>query len=307
MRHLVRSTDLGAAEWGDVLRRFDAFIDGGIRSDLCRGKVVGTFFFQPSTRTMLCFQSALLRAGGGYVGVSGGTGLSIDKGEDLEDTVRECSSFADALVLRHPDPTAAERAARASSVPVLNAGCGSSEHAVAVAMMLCSLKHGAARPLDEMAVGFYGAPSESRVAKSLLPILGHFGVRVLVDDLGLFPFPPEVVATARANGAREIASAKLDEFVPAVDLLIVTGMSLSGVDASPEKEAALREARRVFRPIGRSDVARMKQDATLQMIKPRVSEIGREVDSDHRAKYARPEPFTEAALALFTHLVGIPV
>ncbi len=110
-KHLVYSKDIDKAGYDEILRRTEKFVEEGIPPDLCRGKVVATLFFQPSTRTMSCFQSAMLRAGGGWIGVTGADGISMGKGESLEDTIREYGSFADVITMRHPDDDSAERAA----------------------------------------------------------------------------------------------------------------------------------------------------------------------------------------------------
>src|SRR4051794_12877996 len=118
MKHIVRSQDIDRAGYDEINRRAAKFISEGIPNDLASGKVVATLFFQPSTRTMTMFQSAIIRAGGGWVGVTDESNISMGKGETLEDTIREYGSFADAIVLRHPDDDSAERAAAVSTVPL---------------------------------------------------------------------------------------------------------------------------------------------------------------------------------------------
>src|SRR3989338_6401998 len=171
LKHLVSSKDLTKEEYLEILRRFNYFMEKGISPDLARGKIVATLFFQPSTRTMNCFQSAMLRAGGGWIGVTGEKGLSMEKGETLEDTIREYSNFADCIVLRHPDDDSAERAAKVATVPVINGGSGSREHAVGTAMVICrfssSLKK-VNKSLKGAKIGLYGTPEINRVSKALV-------------------------------------------------------------------------------------------------------------------------------------------
>src|SRR6185503_13414968 len=106
-KHLLSSSDLQKADYEEILRRFEYFLERGISPDLARGKVIATLFFQPSTRTMNLFQSAAIRLGAGWIGTTSETGLSMEKGETFEDTIREYSCFADLIALRHSDDEAA--------------------------------------------------------------------------------------------------------------------------------------------------------------------------------------------------------
>ena len=311
LKHLVSSKDLKKEEYLEILRRFDYFVAKGISSDLARGKIVATLFFQPSTRTMNCFQSAMLRAGGGWIGVTGAEGLSLSKGESWEDTIREYSSFADCLVLRHPDDDSAERAAKAATVPIINGGSGSREHAVGTVMMICNLSHYLKKFKKSLAgakVGLYGTPEINRVSKALVPILGYWGIDLFIDDLGHFPLPKEVEERARQNGIKSIKYDKLDNFIGEIDLLIVTRGLQKGIipaDKFPkEKEEMILK---LYKPITKEHMKKMKPDSILSMITPLIFEIERDVDTDPRAIYVQPAYYTESALAVMTYLLGIKV
>lgn len=309
IKHLVSSKDLSKKEYLEILRRFNYFIKEGISPDLARGKIVATLFFQPSTRTMNCFQSAMLRAGGGWIGVMGEKGLSMEKGETLEETIREYSSFADCIVLRHPDDDSAERAASAAAVPIINGGSGSREHAVGTAMILCTLDYFMSKPLAGTKIGIYGTPEINRVCKALVPILGMFGVELYIDDLGIFPLPEEVEAAAKKNGIKKIQYGKLDDFLPQLDALLVTRGLQKGI-FPPDKFPKEKEEQilKLYKPVNLKQVKKMREDAVIYMIKPRIFEIDKEVDLDPRARGLRePEPFAECALAVMTYLLGIKV
>lgn len=307
-KHLIYSQDLKKEEYNEIIRRFHKFIKEGISPALCRGKIVATLFFQPSTRTMNAFQSAMLRAGGGWIGVMGEKGLSMEKGETLEETIREYSSFADCIVLRHPDDDSAERAAGAATVPIINGGSGSREHGVAAALVLPALSHYLKRPLDGLKVGIYGTPEINRVCKAMVPIFGWYGMDLIIDDLGHFPLPKEVEEKAKVGGLKSLRYDKLDNFIGEVDVLFVTRGLQKGIippdKFSKEKEELIL---RTYRPINKNDIQKMRKDAILYMMKPRIFEIEKDVDTDPRAVYARPEPYVETALATMTHLLGIAV
>ena len=310
-KHLVSSKHLKKEEYLEILRRFDYFMEHGISPDLARGKIVATLFFQPSTRTMNGFQSGMLRAGGGWIGVTSAEGISMGKGESWEDTIREYSNFSDCIVIRHPDDDSADRAAAVSTVPIINGGSGSREHAVGTITMICLLSHYLKKfkkSLKGAKVGLYGTPEINRVSKAMVPILGYWGIDLFIDDLGHFPLPKEVEEAARKNGIKSLKYDKLNNFIGEIDLLIVTrglqkGIIPEGKFPKEKEEMILK----LFKPITKGHMKKMKPDSILSMITPLIFEIERDVDADPRAIYAQPGHFTESSLAVMTYLLGIKV
>jgi len=307
-KHLVHSYDWSKQEYEEILRRFNKFVKKGIPNNLLKGKVVATLMFQPSTRTMNMFQAGMIKAGGGWIGVNNQDAISMGKGESLEDTIMEYCSFADCIVLRHPDDDSAERAASAATVPFINGGSGSSDLGMAGASMLCNLSYFFKRPFENVKVGLYGTPEINRLIKSFIPILGMFGANLVIDDLGYFPLPKEIEEKALANGLKSLKYDKLDNFIEDVDILLVTrglqkGIIPEGKFPKEKEEMVMKR----FRPINKDDMKRLKKDAILYMIKPRIFEVEKDVDSDPRAVYARPEPFNEIAVALMSYVLGANV
>jgi len=306
-KHLIWSKDFTKEEYDLVLARAEKFVREGISPDIARGKIVATLFFQPSTRTMTSFQTAMLRAGGGWVGVTGTQGISMEKGEDLEDTIRTYSGYVDCIALRHPDDDSAEIAARASRVPVINGGSGSKEHGVGAALMLQNMNHYLGR-LEGITVGIYGTPEINRVCKALIPILGHYHVKLVVDDLGHFPVPKDIEAAAKANGLAELRYDKLDNFIGDVDILVCTRGLQKGIipddKFSKEKE---QEILAKYKPITTEHMKRLRKDAFLEMITPRIFEIEKAVDADPRAVYSKKEMHAEMCLAVMTYLLDLKV
>jgi aspartate carbamoyltransferase catalytic subunit len=306
IKHLVSSSDLVKADYDQMLENFNYFMKNGIKPDLARGKIVATLFFQPSTRTMNAFQASIIRMGGGWIGVTDDKALSMSKGESFDDTMREYSTFADIVALRHPDDDAAEKAAAVSFAPILNCGCGSREHAVGSAWMVMILTHHLKKPLDGLKIGIYGTPEINRASKAMLPILGMYGVELFVDDLGHFPFPEDIVKKAKDNGLKSITYGKLDDFIGEVDMLILTRGLQKGIipaDKFPkEKEELILKS---YIPINKEHMKKMKKDALLYIIKPRIFEIEKEVDSDPRAAYMRDEPYIEAGAAVVAFFLGL--
>ncbi|MDO8443942.1 MAG: hypothetical protein Q7S80_00310 [bacterium] len=307
VKHLVSTKDFTKSDFDEIVTRGEKFLTEGISPDLMRGKIVSTLFFQPSTRTMNGFQSALLRAGGGWIGVTGTDGISMAKGESLEDTIRTYGGYCDAIALRHGDDDAAERAAEVSRVPVMNCGCGSREHAVGTLMMLMNMRHYLGK-LEGLKVGIYGTPEINRVCKAYVPILGLYQTKLIIDDLGHFPLPKEVEDLAKANGLAELKYGKVDDFIGDVDILIVTRGLQKGIIPEnmfpKEKEELILKS---YKPITTEHMKKLRPDAFLEMITPRIFEIDTAVDSDPRAIYSKKELHTEICLALMTYLLGIEV
>lgn len=307
IKHLISSLDFSKEDYEAVLALSERFAKEGIPGDLMKNKIVATLFFQPSTRTMTAFQSAIIRAGGGWLGVMGMEGLSMEKGESLADTIMEFSKVSDVIALRHPQDDSADVAAKASLVPVLNCGSGSREHAVSIAFLLDELNHYIGK-IEGVTLGLYGTPEINRVSKALLPVLGYFGVKLYVDDLGAFPFPKDVEERAKANGLKGLEYAPLDEFIGKVDCLMVTRGLQKGIippDKFPKEKE--EEIIKKFKPITVEHMKKLRKDAYLMMFKPLIFEIDRAVDSDPRALYMKKERFVEMALAEMVRVLGIKV
>lgn len=307
IKHLVNSSDIDKAGYDELFRRTDHFIEKGISPKLLPGKIVATLFFQPSTRTMNAFQSGMLRAGGGWIGVMGEKGLSMEKGESFEDTIRAYGDFADLIVLRHADDDSADRAAAVSRVPIINGGSGSREHAVGAVMMLHQFHHHLKR-LEGLKVGIYGTPEINRVCKAMIPIMGLYHIDLIVDDLDHFQVPKAIEERAKANGLKSLTYGKLDDFIGDVDILVCTrglqkGIFPEGKFPKEKEEAILK----LYKPITTEHMKKLRPEAFLSMITPRIFEIEKAVDDDPRAIYSKYEPYREIALAVVTYLLGVKV
>ena len=308
VKHMIQSTDITKSDCEEMIRRFNYFSKHGISPDLARGKIVATLFFQPSTRTMNAFQMGMMRMGGGWLGVTGEESLSLAKGESFEDTIREYSCFSDIIVLRHQDDDSAERAAANSYVPILNGGSGSREHTLSCPWILLEILYYLKRPLDNLKIGIYGTPEINRVTKAMVPIFGFFNMELVIDDLGHFPLPKEVEEQAMSNGLKSLRYDKLDNFIGDVDALILTrGLQKGIIPAdkfSKEKEELILKE---YKPITVEHMQKLRDDAILFMIKPRIFEVDTAVDSDARATYSKREPYDLMAASILSYYLGIDV
>lgn len=302
-KHLISSTDIDKSGYDEIFRRAKKFLDSGIPTDLMKGKVVGTLFFQPSTRTQACFQSAMIRSGGGWLGVSDVHATSMEKGETLEDTVRTFGGYTDIIVLRHPQANATEIGAKDSRVPVLNGGNGNQEHALGGGLMLFNIYNFLGK-LSGIKVGAYGTCEFSRAFKATVKILGYYGVELYIDDLnGNFPLPQDVEETAKKNGIKSITYGKLDDFIDKVNWLIIPN-AVPTVHITEQQQEVLDKN---YKPINTDQMKKLRADAWLDMITPCVFEIEKDVYPDPRTIFTKKEIHTEYALALMTYFLDIKV
>jgi len=142
----------------------------------------------------------------------------------------------------------------------------------------------------------------------MIPIMGFYGIKLVIDDLDIFPVPPEIEQRAKDNGLAELKYDKLDNFISKVDYLILTRGLQKGIippDKFPpeEEEKVLKR----YKPITRDHMKRLRKDAFLVMLLPRIFEVDRDVDDDPRAVYSKNEMFVEMSAALLTHFLGIKV
>jgi aspartate carbamoyltransferase catalytic subunit len=254
-----------------------------VRDDRLAHRVMATLFYEPSTRTRLSFESAMLRLGGSVIGTEAArTFSSAIKGETLEDTVRMVSSYADLIVLRHDEAGAAARAASVASVPVVNAGDGPGEHPTQALLDLYTIERELGH-IDGVRVAFCGDLRFGRTARSLALLLA------LYPDVRLtFVAPPviqvggDILARLEARGVACTLAEQLTDVLDDVDVVYQTRVQKERFTDPLEYEQA-RTAIRIDGAIMRQLPAR----AIVMHPLPRVDEIAPEVDADPRAAYFR--------------------
>ncbi|MGD0194847.1 MAG: aspartate carbamoyltransferase [Candidatus Dormibacteria bacterium] len=254
-----------------------------VRDDRLAHRVMATLFYEPSTRTRLSFESAMLRLGGSVIGTEAArTFSSAIKGETLEDTVRMVSTYADLIVLRHDEAGAAARAASVASVPVVNAGDGPGEHPTQALLDLYTIERELGH-IDGVRVAFCGDLRFGRTARSLALLLA------LYPDVRLtFVAPPviqvggDILARLEARGVPCTLADQLTDVLDDVDVVYQTRVQKERFTDPLEYEQA-RTAIRIDGAIMRQLPAK----AIVMHPLPRVDEIAPEVDADPRAAYFR--------------------
>lgn len=305
-RHLIKVEDLTKKEYLDIFRQAKQFLKKGGYGDLAQGKVLATLFFQESLRTLNTFKAAMIRLGGGVIGLEGIQGTYIAKGEeDKEDTITQFGILADIMVIRDSDAETLDIATKVSEVPIINGGAGTEEHASGgiVSGMDTYLKFG---KIDGLKVGVYGAPGPSRAAKAIIKFFSMFKTTiyedVVIPELGL---TRDVYDFVEEQG-NQIFKAKLENFIGDVDYLIVEGIPTKYV--IPKIVKKYLDA---YKPITLKEVRQMKKNAILAVISPRLITEGllsatKDVDTDPRAasRYTSRN-WTFANMALIVKLLGL--
>lgn len=248
---------------------------GRERQGLAEGRVLATLFYEPSTRTRLSFESAMLRLGGSTLSMPDAKTSSATKGESLSDTIRIVSGYADAVVLRHPREGSARLAARFSDVPIINAGDGAGEHPTQTLTDLYTIRESTGN-LDGVRVVLSGDLRYGRTVHSLALALASYKAELKLVPAGDLELPAQLVEEAEARGASVERFDRLKEAVGKADVLYQTRLQrerLTGPAATaPERVTldTLRDAPRslkVLHPL------------------PRVDEVASEVDATEHAAY----------------------
>jgi len=247
-------------------------------SDMLRGKLLATLFFEPSTRTMLSFESAMHRLGGLAIGFSEPGVSSVKKGENLADTVRVVESYADILVLRHPLEGAARLAAEFASVPIINAGSGAEEHPTQALLDLYTMMK-EKDAIDGLNVALVGDLRYGRTVHSLSYALSNYKVRLFLISPESLRMRREVLETVKGK-MKVVEKTALEDVISELDVLYVTRIQK---ERFPDP-AEYAKVKGVYK-IDLNLLKDAKKDLIILHPLPRVDEIAPEVDATPHARY----------------------
>ena len=281
VRHLISPMDLSVEETDRLLALADRIIDDPKAfSHKCDGKKIATLFFEPSTRTRLSFEAAMLELGGGVLGFSSADSSSASKGETVADTARVVSCYADIIAMRHPKEGAATVAAAKATVPVINAGDGGHHHPTQTLTDLLTI-HRLKGRLDHMTVGLCGDLKFGRTVHSLIKAMCRYtGVRFLLVSPPELRVPDYIRDDLVAGGFDFQEVERLEEAIGEMDVLYMTRVQRERF-FNEEDYIRLRDSY----ILNNGKMALAKEDMIVLHPLPRVNEIAPEVDDDPRAGY----------------------
>ena len=303
MRHLISPQDLSLTELNDLLVLADDIAKNPKKySECCHGKKLATLFYEPSTRTRLSFEAAMLNMGGSVLGFSSADSSSASKGESVSDTIRVVSCYADICAMRHPKEGAPYVASMHSSIPVINAGDGGHNHPTQTLTDLLTMKS-LKGTLDGLTIGCCGDLKFGRTVHSLVNTMIQFPnikfVFISPEELRIPTYLRE--ETLNANNIEYKEVRVLEEVMPELDVLYMTRV---------QKERFFNEEDYIrLKDSFILDNAKMrlaKDDMLVLHPLPRVNEIAVEVDNDPRAAYFKQVQFgVYARMALIMTLLGV--
>ena len=284
MRHLMSPLDFSVEELdrlldlaNDIEKNPDKY------AHLCDGKRIATLFYEPSTRTRLSFEAAMMNLGGKVLGFSSADSSSAAKGESVSDTIRMVSCYADICAMRHPKEGAPLVASMVSSIPVINAGDGGHQHPTQTLTDLLTIRSLKGR-LDNLTIGLCGDLKFGRTVHSLIEALVRYEnvsfVLISPEELRVPDYIREDVLEANHKNYKEVI--RLEEALPHLDLLYMTRVQRERF-FNEEDYIRMKD----FYILDKAKMALAPDDMLVLHPLPRVNEISTEVDSDPRAAYFR--------------------
>ena len=282
MRNLVNILDLSIKEINSlVMTAEDIMENPEMYSDSCRGKILGTLFFEPSTRTRLSFTSAMMGLGGQVLGFDQAGSSSAAKGESLSDTIRMVSAYADIIAMRHSKEGAPIVASRVATVPVINAGDGGHFHPTQTLTDLLTIHKKKGR-FDNLIIGVCGDLKYGRTVHSLIAAMSRYEnvkfVLISPEELKL----PDYVKDEHlfTGGCEYVETENLESAIPSLDILYMTRIQAERFESREEYER-LKDSYELTA----SKLIMAKEDLSIMHPLPRVNEINVDVDDDPRADY----------------------
>lgn len=282
MKYLIDPMDLSVEEIDELIDIANDIIKDRTRyQDVCRHKILATLFFEPSTRTRLSFESAMLSLGGSVLGFSSASNTSASKGESVSDTISVISSYCDIIAMRHPKEGAPLVATRKSTVPLINAGDGGHNHPTQTLTDLLTIYREKGR-LDNLTIGFCGDLKFGRTVHSLTKAMSRYKnikfVFIAPPELKIPEYLKHDLLDAKNLDYKEAET--IEEIIEDLDILYMTRVQkerfFNEQDYIRLKDTYILDLKKL---------EKSKSDLIVMHPLPRVNEIAIEVDDDPRAKY----------------------
>ena len=303
IRHLIEPMDFTIEELDEIFNLAHQIMTHPEEfSHICDGKILATLFYEPSTRTRLSFEAAMMRLGGKILGFSEPNSTSISKGETLADTIKMVSIYSDIITMRHPKEGAAKVASIYSSVPIINAGDGGHQHptqTLADLLTITSLKKG----LNNHTIGICGDLKFGRTVHSLIKAMSRYKnnkfVLISPKELAVPQYIREEILEKNDIEYTEVE--KIENVIESLDILYMTRVQK---ERFFNEEEYLRLKNSYILDKAKMNIA--KDDMIVMHPLPRVNEISYEVDEDNRASYFKQAEYgMYVRMALMIKLLGV--
>ena len=281
VRNLINITDFTVEEINKLIETADDIVAHHEKyDDICNHKKLATLFFEPSTRTRLSFEAAMLELGGSVLGFSSANSSSAAKGESVSDTIMTVCNYVDIIAMRHPKEGAPIAASKRNTVPIINAGDGGHFHPTQTLTDLLTIKRKKGR-LDNLTVGLCGDLKFGRTVHSLIEaMLRYTGIKFVLISPEELQVPEYVKEKMNAEGAQWKETESLEEAMPELDILYMTRIQRERF-FNEEDYVRLKDS--YILNLEKLETA--KKDLIIMHPLPRVNEISVEVDDDPRACY----------------------
>lgn len=282
MRNLIDIKDLSVEEIDELIETAKDIMSNKEKySEKCKNKILATLFFEPSTRTRLSFESAMLGLGGNVIGFSDASNSSTSKGETVSDTIRVVNGYSDIIAMRHPKEGAPMVASKVSRVPIINAGDGGHNHPTQTLTDLLTINKEKGR-LENLTIGLCGDLKFGRTVHSLITAMSRYKnikfILISPEELKI----PDYIKTnvLDKNNIEWCETQDIEEYIDKLDILYMTRV---------QKERFFNEADYIrlkdYYILNEEKLKNAKSDLCIMHPLPRVNEISKEVDEDPRACY----------------------
>ncbi|MHA1485658.1 MAG: aspartate carbamoyltransferase [Promethearchaeota archaeon] len=276
---IISAKDFTREDIDYILKKAKGVMHNKNNSEVLKGKILATLFFEPSTRTRLSFESAMYRLGGNVIGFHTGDVSSIKKGESIADTIRTVENYSDCIVMRHHLEGAARLAAKFAKIPVINAGSGSGEHPTQALLDLLTITE-EGHSLDNLNIGIMGDLKFGRTVHSLSILLSNYNANIY------FISPRDLMLRKRDKDflqQRQVKYKELEkyrEILSILDILYITRIQ-------KERFADIEEYEKVknFYVFGKKDLEETKDDFKIMHPLPRITEISTKIDGSPKSIY----------------------
>ncbi|TDQ71235.1 aspartate carbamoyltransferase [Methanimicrococcus blatticola] len=281
MHHIISTREYTKEMFDEILElaeKLEPIAKGEVQSKVMDGKILALLFFEPSTRTRMSFETAMLRLGGQFINMGAVEASSIAKGESLSDTIRVVSQYADAVVLRHPREGAALMASECASTPIINAGDGAGHHPTQTLLDLYTIKRES--HLDNLNIALAGDLKYGRTIHSLCYALSRYHAKINLVSPPELRLPDRIVDDLRKRNIDVTITTDMEDVIEDIDILYMTRIQRERFP-DPAEFNRVSNSMRITREL----IQTAKPEMKIMHPLPRVNEISFDVDDTEHAAY----------------------